>query len=575
MLYQLLQKQLRDAVRALLPEADLAAVEVRPCPEPRFGDYQTNALIPLARARGLNPRQFAQQVVDRLDVTEWCEKPEVAGAGFLNFRLRRSAMERHLLEACRGEHLFFQKAEAAWTVILDFSSPNVAKPMHVGHIRSTILGDSLARIFRFLGHQVISDNHIGDWGTQFGLLLQYVRENQPLTAENPAAFRIDDLEQFYKAAKKRFDNDAVFAEASRRAVVELQSGHPGMLKLWEVFCRESLRHCEEIYQRLGVKFDVTLGESFYNDRLPGVVQELQTRGLCRESEGALAVFFENSAELKDHPAILKKSDGGYNYFTTDLATVQFRQEKWSPDLVLYVTDGRQQLHFKQLFATFQRWQPASTARLVHVWFGMVLGEDGRPFKTRTGENIKLAELLDEAEARAFAVVTEKNPGLGEIQRREIARKVGLGAIKYADLLPNRQSDYVFSWDKMLALHGNTAPYLQYAFTRVQSIFRKAGGAEDQLHPAGLSLAHPAELALARHLLNFGFTLSAVAAEYRPNFLCNYLYELAGWFAAFYEACPVLKAAEPERQSRLALCFLTAKVLKEGLRLLGIETSDQM
>jgi arginyl-tRNA synthetase len=333
---------------------------------------------------------------------------------------------------------------------------------------------------------------------------------------------------------------------------------------------------DTIYRRLGVKFDHTLGESFYNPHLQRVVDELYSRGIARESEGALAVFFEDVPPLKEHPALIRKSDGGFNYTTTDLATLEHRLNTWKPDEIVYVTDGRQQLHFQQLFAAFRKWHPDGKAKLAHVWFGSILGEDGKPFKTRSGETVKLADLLDEAEERAFAVVSKKNPDLPEPQRHEIARVVGIGAVKYADLLPNRQSDYVFSWDKMLALQGNTAPYLQYAYTRVRSIFRKgleAGtGAQagDSIHLASLH-----ESALAKHLLRFGLVLEAVAEDYRPNLLCNYLYELAGLFAGFYENCPVLKAEPVARASRLALSDLTGRVLKQGLELLGIETVEQM
>ena len=345
---------------------------------------------------------------------------------------------------------------------------------------------------------------------------------------------------------------------------------------------------DTIYQRLGVQFDYTLGESFYHPRLQPLVQELRNKGIARESEGAIAVFFEDIPQLKEHPALIQKSDGAFNYTTTDLATIAHRLETWHPDEIVYVTDARQQLHFQQLFAIFRRWHPEAKVKLAHVWFGSILGEDGKPFKTRSGETIRLAELLDEAEDRAFKVVSAKSPDLPEAHRREIARAVGIAAIKYADLLPNRQSDYVFSWDKMLALNGNTAPYLQYAYARIRSIFRKGNvgqatppGAFSQSpitnyqSPASLHLAAPEELALARHLLNFGLVLEAVAEDYRPNFLCNYLYDLAGRFTAFYENCPVLKSEAEQRASRLLLCDLTARVLKQGLDVLGIQTLEQM
>jgi len=594
MLHQFLEQRLQQAVAAVLPDARTDALLVRPCPDPKFGDYQTNALMALAKERKINPRQLATDVLAKLDVAEWCEKVEIAGAGFLNFRLKTAALAGALQTAADGENLFFRKTSAPRTSVIDFSSPNVAKPMHVGHIRSTILGDCLARTLRLLGHRVITDNHIGDWGTQFGMLLQYVRTTQPEAVAQPEQFHIDDLESFYREAKRQFDNDPAFAQAARQAVVGLQAGDAEALKLWGVFCRESLRHCEEIYQRLGVKFDYTLGESFYNPQLKTVVEELQRAGVARESDGAIAVFFDDVPALKDHPALVQKSDGAANYTTSDLATLAYRLGTWAPNEIIYVTDGRQQLHFQQLFAIFRRWRPEARVKLAHVWFGSILGEDGTPFKTRSGETVRLAELLDEAAERALAVVEQKNPELSAEQKGEIARVVGIGAIKYADLLPNRQTDYVFSWDRMLALNGNTAPYLQYAYARIRSIFRKAdqfrvSSSEFRVAQPGsgvelgtrnseletLNLTAPEEIALARHLLNFGLMLEAVAEDYRPNFLCNYLYDLAGHFARFYEHCPVLKAEAGTRASRLAICDLTARVLKQGLEVLGIETLEQM
>jgi arginyl-tRNA synthetase len=337
----------------------------------------------------------------------------------------------------------------------------------------------------------------------------------------------------------------------------------------------SQRQFDEIYSRLDVKFDVSLGESRYNDRLAPLVDDLLEKKIARESEGAIAIFFDDNPQLKAHPALIRKSDGGFNYTTTDLATLAFRLRKWKPDEIIYVTDGRQQLHFQQLFAAFRKWHGESYIKLAHVWFGSILGEDGKPFKTRSGETVKLAGLLDEAEERAFKIVSEKNPDLPEAQRREIARVVGLGAVKYADLLPNRQSDYIFSWDKMLALNGNTAPYLQYAYARIKSIFRKLETSSIEHRTSNIELKAPEEIALARHLLNFGLTLEALAEEYRPNFLCNYLFDLAAKFTSFYENCPVLKADAATRASRLALCDLTARVLKQGLDSLGIETVEQM
>lgn len=569
---QLIEQRLQAAVKTVLPDADTAAVLVRPCPDPRFGDYQTNALMGLARARKLNPRQLAADVLARLDVADCCEPPEVAGAGFLNFRVQTAALARALQAAARGEHLFFPPAAAPRTVVVDFSSPNVAKSMHVGHIRSTILGDSLARVLRLLGHRVITDNHLGDWGTQFGMLLTAWKRDL-----NAAALQTDaiaEMERLYKQAAAECKTSPAALEAARRELVRLQAGDAENLAIWRRMIALSRAQFDIIYQRLGVRFDHTLGESFYHPRLQPLVQELCDRGLARESEGARVVFFDDLPALQAHPALIQKRDGAFNYTTTDLATLAYRLETWQPDEIIYVTDARQQLHFQQLFAAFRRWRPEAAVRLAHVWFGSILGEDNKPFKTRSGETVKLADLLDEAEERAYRAVSEKNPALAEADRREVARVVGLGALKYADLLPNRQSDYVFSWDKMLALNGNTAPYLQYACARIRSIFRK-GDVGGDLAPAALELGAPEELALARHLLNFGLVLAAVAEEYRPNFLCNYLYELAGRFTAFYEHCPVLKSDPGPRASRLVLCDLTARVLQQGLAVLGIETLEQM
>ena len=582
LLHRHIEHRLQQAVRAVLPEADSTTVLVRPCPDPKFGDYQSNALMSLAKARKLNPRQLATDVLAKLDVSEICDRVEIAGAGFLNFRLKNSALAHALRTATRGEHLFFDKAARPRTVLIDFSSPNVAKAMHVGHIRSTILGDCLARTLRLLGHRVITDNHIGDWGLQFGLLI--VGWKKHLNREALKTDPLGEMERLYKLVFAAGQNDEKVLDEARQEVVKLQGREAKNLGIWQEMRDLSLNQFNSIYDRLGVKFDHTYGESHYSARLEFLVQDLMAEGIARKSEGAIVVFFDELPPLKAHPLIIRKSDGGFNYATTDLATLEFRLDKWKPNEIIYVTDGRQQLHFQQLFAVFQKWQQAnsevrtssSELKLAHVWFGSILGEDGKPFKTRSGETVKLTDLLDEAEQRALKIVSEKNPELPEAQRKEIARVVGLGAVKYADLLPNRQSDYVFSWDKMLALQGNTAPYLQYAYARIWSIFRKAQETFNIQHSTfNIQPTAPEEIALAKHLLNFGLTLEAVAEEYRPNFLCNYLYDLAGKFTAFYENCPVLKADDATRASRLVLCDLTARVLKQGLETLGIETVEQM
>ena len=540
----------------------------------------------LAKQRKLNPRQLATDVLAKLDVSAVCEKVEIAGAGFLNFRLKNSLLEQTLEAAARGEHLFFDKAAHPKTIVLDFSSPNVAKPMHVGHIRSTGIGDALQRSLRLLGHRIISDNHIGDWGTQFGKLL--LGWKQILNRADLERDAIAELERLYKVINAECDANPARLEEAKSELVKLQAGDAENVAIWKEMIALSQKQFDTIYGRLGVKFDFALGESFYNPWLGEVVTDLLARGIARESEGAVGVFSDGSLPPKEDPflvnrdgewvadpALVRKSDGGFNYMTTDLATIDYRLKTWSPAEIIYVVDDRQSGHFKKLFLTFARWKSkeAKTTKLIHVGFGKIMGDDGKPFKTRSGDTVKLGDLLDEAEDRAFKIVSEKSAELPEAQRKEIARVIGLGAVKYADLLPNRQSDYIFSWDKMLALQGNTAPYLVYAYARIQSIFRKAAG---RIQNAEIRLAAPEEITLAKHLLNFGLTLEAVAEELRPNYLCNYLFELAGKFTSFYENCPVLKADdEATRNSRLALCDLTARVLKQGLETLGIEVVEQM
>jgi arginyl-tRNA synthetase len=584
-----IELKLQDAVREVLPDAAVSAVLVRPCPDPKFGDYQSNALMSLAKTRKMNPRQLATDILAKLDLSEVCEKVEIAGAGFLNFRLKDSVLMQTLEAAARGEHLFFAKAAQPKTIVVDFSSPNVAKPMHVGHIRSTGIGDALQRTLRLLGHRVISDNHIGDWGTQFGLIILGVKRAQRFS-QTSAIMLPEDFEQLYKSMTQDSKRQPEILDNARNELVKLQNGDQENHAIWEMLVQISKDNFNGIYSLLGVKFDVTLGESFYNPWLAEVVADLLQCGIARESEGAVGVFSDGSLPPKEDPflvnrdgewipdpALVRKSDGGFNYTTTDLATVDYRLKTWSPQEIVYVVDDRQSGHFKKLFLIVARWKPeaAKKVKLVHVGFGKILGDDGKPFKTRSGDTVKLADLLIEAEMRALAVVDEKSPDLPDATRREIARVVGIGAVKYADLLPNRQSDYVFSWDKMLALQGNTAPYLQYAYARIKSIFRKLENPESRIQNPELKLAAPEEIALAKHLLNFGLTLEAVAEEYRPNFLCNYLFELAGKFTGFYENCPVLKAEGAVRESRLTLCNLTARVLKQGLDVLGINVVEQM
>lgn len=556
-----------------VPEAGL--IQVRPCADKKHGDFQCTGVMALAKTLKCNPRQLAESVVAKLDAGDICERVEVAGPGFINFRLRPDVINRLLLGAVAGQHLFYEPVRDPRTVIIDFSSPNVAKPMHVGHIRSTIIGDCLARLYRLLGHRVITDNHLGDWGTQFGMLI--VGWKQYLDRSALERDPVEELERVYKLVNALAESNPQVMDEARAELVKLQQGDPTNREIWRQMRELSRAEFDNLYARLGVSFDHTLGESFYNPMLPEVVSELVQAGIARESQGAMVVFFDDHPELKAHPAIIRKSDGGFNYMTTDLATLKYRLLTWQPDDIVYVTDARQQLHFKQLFETFRRWYPQARVRLYHVWFGTILGADGKPFRTRSGDTIKLADLLDEAEARAYEIVREKNPNLPEHEKRNIARAVGIGALKYADLMQNRVSDYVFSWEKMLALDGNTAPYLQYAYARIMSIFRRGmvdgtPVCQNMYDPAD---SHPTELALAKQLIEFGPVLEYAASEFKPNFICSFLYELATAFAAFYEACPVLKADPTQRARRLALCKLTADVLRTGLNTLGIDVLERM
>lgn len=580
---------LQQRLRAAVPDSGGVALHVTPASDPRFGDYQTNAAMQLAKLRKANPRALAQEILERIDVSDLCDKLEIAGAGFLNFHLRSEWVQQRVESLRSDTKLGVPAPERVRTIVVDFSSPNVAKPMHVGHIRSTILGDSLARIAEFAGHKVIRDNHIGDWGTQFGMLL--LGWKTILDADALGRDALSEMERIYKEVSARCREDVSVLEAARQELVKLQAGDSENLGLWREMIRLSQSQFDTIYGRLGIRFDFTLGESFYNDRLKPVVEELRALNIARESDGAICVFSDGTGApeqdpflikdkdgWRDNPALVLKSDGAANYTTTDLATLQYRMETWAPDEIMYVTDGRQQLHFRQFFAVFARWKPVAAAgvRLAHVWFGSILGEDGRPFKTRSGETIRLAELLDEAVERSFLQVSERNPALAEEERREIARIIGLGAVKYADLLPHRQGDYVFSWDRMLSFQGNTAPYLQNACVRIRSIFRKlAEAGEAWKGGAALALEQPTELALGKKLLQFGEVLPGALEEHRPNLLANYLYELANTFHAFYEACPVLKSDEPQRSARLEICEVSARVLQTGLGLLGIEVPARM
>ncbi len=554
-----------EIISAAVEHALGAPALLRPCADPQFGDYQANGVMAIAKQTKQNPRALAEKIATQLQLADVCEPPTVAGAGFINFKLRREFVAAQVTDAARDPRHGVPSASKLKIVVIDFSSPNVAKPMHVGHIRSTILGDCLARVLKFLGHRVVTDNHIGDWGTQFGMLIIGWKKHRDDAALQRDA--ITELERLYKFVNNQCELHPALREDVKAELVKLQQGDAENHAIWQQIIDLSKHEFDRTYARLGVSFDHTFGESFYNPMLAGVVADLRAHDIAIESDDAICIFVEGSKA----PLIIQKADGAFLYGTTDLATLKYRLDKWHPDEIVYVTDARQQLHFKQVFAAAAKWLP-KVPDLRHVWFGSILGEDGKPLKTRSGENVKLGELLDEAEERALAVVTEKNPDLPEQIRNTIARVVGIGAVKYADLSQNRTTDYVFSWAKMLAMNGNTAPYMQYAYVRVQSIFRKAGVATLD---GPIALEHPTELDLAKHILRFTETLQAVADDDKPNWLTAYLYDLAGKFSAFYDNCPVIQSAEPTRSSRLQLCRLTADIMKRGLNLLGIETIEQM
>ena len=565
-LKRLLNERLAAALTQCLGEP--APPVVQQAARPEFGDYQANGIMGAAKQARRNPRELAQAVVDAADLEGIAASLEVAGPGFINIILSESFLGRSLAESALIEPV----AEPE-TVVVDYSCPNLAKEMHVGHLRSTIIGDAVVRVLEALGHHVIRQNHVGDWGTQFGMLLTFLDE----TGANSDL--LGDLEEFYRQAKVRFDSDPDFAERSRRAVVGLQRGDAEYRRRWQHFITISLSHCEEVYQRLGVTLrpEHVMAESAYNNDLDDIVASLDGQGLLEESQGARCVFLPEfkGKDGEVLPLIVQKSDGGYLYATTDLAAARYRARRLEADRVIYLTDARQALHFRQVFAVAERAGfTRPDMRLEHLHFGAMLGTDGKPFRTRAGGVVKLIDLLDEAETRALAVVTEKNPELPEAERRAIARVVGIGAVKYADLSKNRTSDYVFDWDQMLSFDGNTAPYLQYAYTRIRSIFRR-GGVDEAALSGTIEVSTPEEHALAVTLLRLQETLDVVAADGFPHVLCGYLYELATQFMRFYEVCPILGADPEVRDSRLLLCRRAADTLRTGLDLLGIETVERM
>jgi arginyl-tRNA synthetase len=582
-----LESRFKNALRIIFPEhADTDPV-IRRSQDAHFGDYQANLAMSLSKKVGDKPRTVAEKIVAALQIDDMCEKPEIAGPGFINLRIKSDWLAGQLQQNLADPKIGFEPVEKPQTVVVDYSGPNIAKQMHVGHIRSTIIGDTIARVLEFAGHKVIRQNHVGDWGTQFGMLIAYLFETFGSEAVEAGNLQIADIEDFYKKANEKFKSDADFADRARKQVVELQAGDPKARRAWEVFRSESLKHCQDIYSRLNItlKKEDVRGESFYNDRLPPVVSDLLKNNLAVEDEGAVCVFLDGfkGKDGSPLPVIIRKSDGGYLYATTDLAAMRFRTGELHADRIIYLTDARQVLHFQQIIATVHKagWDinPISHQPITidHITFGSVLGEDGKPLKTRSGETVKLKDLIEEAISQARTVVEQKNPDLPEAEKTEIATAVGVGAIKYADLVQNRTSDYIFSYEKMLAMDGNTAPYLMYAYARIKSIERKGNFDNSQLPAdAKIVLGHPAEVSLAKKLLQFADTVLDVAASLKPNVITSYLYELSQTFSSFYENCPVLKADdEATKISRLLLCDLTARTLKQGLDLLGIRTLEQM
>ncbi|NNJ18666.1 arginine--tRNA ligase [Pseudomonas putida CSV86] len=572
---QLIQQALtRLTADGVLPEGLSPAIQVENARDKTHGDFASNIAMMLAKPAGLKPRDLAEKIIAALPADAQVSKVEIAGPGFLNFFQNTQALASRLDAALADAKLGVHKAGARQKVVVDLSAPNLAKEMHVGHLRSTIIGDAVARVLEFLGDEVIRQNHVGDWGTQFGMLMAYLEEN-PITSDE-----LSDLENFYRAAKKRFDESPEFADRARALVVKLQAGDAECLKLWTRFKDISLSHCQKTYELLNVKLTMAdvMGESAYNDDLPNVVNDLKAKGLLVESNGAQCVFLEEfkTADGEPLPVIVQKADGGYLYATTDLAALRYRSNVLHADRALYFVDQRQALHFQQVFEVARRagfiTHPMQTE---HMGFGTMNGADGRPFKTRDGGTVKLIDLLTEAKERAYTLVKEKNPELPEDELRAIAKVVGIDAVKYADLSKHRTSDYSFNFDLMLNFEGNTAPYLLYAYTRVAGVFRKLGKDFSEVD-GQIVLQAQQEQDLAARLAQFAEILNNVAEKGTPHVLCSYLYDVAGLFSSFYENCPILAAETPEQQqSRLRLAALTGRTLKQGLELLGLETLERM
>lgn len=572
----LLSEKVSQALIAAGASADCEP-QVRQSAKVQFGDYQANGVMAVAKKLGMAPRQLAEQVLSHLDLSGIASKVEIAGPGFINIFLAPAFLAENVSSALKSERLGVAQPQAQ-TVVVDYSAPNVAKEMHVGHLRSTIIGDAAVRTLEFLGHKVIRANHVGDWGTQFGMLIAYLEKQQQ---ENAGEMALADLEGFYREAKKYYDEDEAFAERARSYVVKLQGGDEYFREMWRKLVDITMSQNQLTYNRLNVTLtrDDVMGESLYNPMLPGIVADLKAKGLAVESEGATVVFLDEYKNKEGEPmgVIIQKKDGGYLYTTTDIACAKYRYENLHADRVLYYIDSRQHQHLMQAWTIVRKagYVPDSVP-LEHHMFGMMLGKDGKPFKTRAGGTVKLADLLDEALERARRLVAEKNPDMPADELEKLANAVGIGAVKYADLSKNRTTDYIFDWDNMLAFEGNTAPYMQYAYTRVLSVFRKADIDESTLAAAPVVITEDREAQLAARLLQFEETLTVVAREGTPHVMCSYLYDLAGLFSGFYEHCPILSAeSEETRNSRLKLALLTAKTLKLGLDTLGIETVERM
>ena len=572
----LLSEKVSQAMIAAGAPADCEP-QVRQSAKIQFGDYQANGMMAVAKKLGMAPRQLAEQVLTHLDLNGIASKVEIAGPGFINIFLDPAFLAQHVQQALASDRLGVTQP-AKQTVVVDYSAPNVAKEMHVGHLRSTIIGDAAVRTLEFLGHNVIRANHVGDWGTQFGMLIAWLEKQQQ---ENAGEMALADLEGFYRDAKKHYDEDEAFAERARSYVVKLQGGDEYFREMWRKLVDITMSQNQLTYDRLNVTLtrDDVMGESLYNPMLPGIVADLKAKGLAVESEGATVVFLDEYKNKEGEPmgVIIQKKDGGYLYTTTDIACAKYRYETLHADRVLYYIDSRQHQHLMQAWTIVRKagYVPDSVP-LEHHMFGMMLGKDGKPFKTRAGGTVKLADLLDEALERARRLVAEKNPDMPADELEKLANAVGIGAVKYADLSKNRTTDYIFDWDNMLAFEGNTAPYMQYAYTRVLSVFRKADIDESALANAQVIINEDREAQLAARLLQFEETLTVVAREGTPHVMCAYLYDVAGLFSGFYEHCPILSAENEEiRNSRLKLAQLTAKTLKLGLDTLGIETVERM